>query len=97
MKTAPTVAMEVLLNLTPLYPFIKGEARMALCRIYMSKQTVDLKTESGLLSIWKNVRDPILDMRSDHTIPVYTTPKSSMSLLTRIIGETKTQSSLRIR
>jgi hypothetical protein len=24
-----------------------------------------------MLSIWKNVGDPILDMRSDHTIPIY--------------------------
>jgi hypothetical protein len=36
----------------------------------MLQQPADLKTETGLLSIWKNVSDPILDMRSDHTIPV---------------------------
>ena len=29
-----------------------------------------LKTVAGLLSIWKNVGGPILDMRSDYTIPV---------------------------
>jgi hypothetical protein len=37
----------------------------------MFKQPAVLKTETGLLSIWKNVSDPILDMWSDHTIPVY--------------------------
>jgi hypothetical protein len=50
MKSAPTVAMEVLLNLNPLNLLIMGEARMALYRMYISKQTVDLKTETGLLS-----------------------------------------------
>jgi hypothetical protein len=29
-----------------------------------------------MLSIWKNVSDPILDMLSDHTIPVYYYSKS---------------------
>ena len=37
----------------------------------MLKQPADPKTDTGLLSIWKNVGDPILDMRSDHTTPVY--------------------------
>jgi len=63
--------MEVLLNLTPLNRLIMAEARMALYRLHILKQPADLKTETGLLSIWKNVSDPILDMRSDHTIPVY--------------------------
>jgi hypothetical protein len=35
------------------------------------KQPADPKAEAGLLSIWKNVSDPILDMRLDYTIPVY--------------------------
>jgi hypothetical protein len=26
---------------------------------------------SGLLTIWKNVDDPLLDMQPDYTIPVY--------------------------
>jgi hypothetical protein len=64
------VAKKVLLNLTPLNLLIMAEASMALYRMHISKQPVDLKTETGLLSIWKNVSDPILDMRSDHTIPV---------------------------
>jgi hypothetical protein len=71
MKSTPTVAMEVLLNLTPLNILIVSEARMALYRLLMFKQPADLKTETGLLSVWKNVSDPFLDMRSDHTIPVY--------------------------
>jgi len=71
MKSTPTAAMEMLLNLTPLNLLIMVEARMALYRLHMLKQPPDLKTETGLLSIWKNVSDLILDMRSDHTIPVY--------------------------
>jgi hypothetical protein len=71
MKSIPTAAMEVLLNLTVLNLLIMAEARMALYRLLMFKQPADLKTETWLLSIWKNVSDPILDMRSDHTIPVY--------------------------
>jgi hypothetical protein len=70
-KSTPTAAMEVLLNLTPLNLLITAEARMELYRLHMYKQPADLKTETGLLSIWENVSDPILDMRSDHTIPVY--------------------------
>jgi hypothetical protein len=96
MKSTPTVAMEVLLNLTPLNLMIMAEVRMALYRMYMSTQPVDLRTETGLLSIWKNVSDPILDMRSITPFQFTTSLKSSMSLLTRIIGVTKTQSSLRM-
>jgi len=71
MKSTPPAAMEMLLKLTPLNVLIMAEARMALYRLHMLKQPADLKTETGLLSIWKNVSDPILDMWSDHTIPVY--------------------------
>jgi hypothetical protein len=52
-----------------------AETRMALYRLHVLKQPADPKTVAGLLSIWKNVSDPILDMRSDHTIPVYNYPK----------------------
>jgi len=90
--------MEALLNLTPLNLLIMAEARMALYRLHMLKQPAVLKTESGLLSIWQNVSDPILDMQSDITLFQFTTtPKSLMSLLTRITGETKIQCSLRMR
>ena len=71
MKSTPTAAMEVLRNLTPLDLLIMAEARMALYRLHTLKQPADPKTGAELLSIWKNVSDPILDIRSDHTIPVY--------------------------
>jgi ribonuclease HI len=48
-----------------------AEARMALYRLQILKQPTVAKTVSRLLSIWKNVGDPILDMRSDYNIPVY--------------------------
>jgi hypothetical protein len=71
MKTTPTAAMELLLNLTPLDLLIKAEARMALYRLHILKQPAVPNTTDGLLSIWKNMREPTLDMRSDHTIPIY--------------------------
>jgi ribonuclease HI len=48
-----------------------AEARMALYRLHILKQPANPKTAGGLLSIWKDVRDPILDMWSDHTNPIY--------------------------
>jgi hypothetical protein len=71
MRTTPTAAMEVLLNLTPLELMIIAEARMGLYRLHILKQPAAPNTTAELLSIWKNVREPILDMRSDHTIPIY--------------------------
>jgi hypothetical protein len=71
MKSTPTAAMEVLLNLTLLDLLKMEEARLALYRLHISKQPTNFKSEVGMLSIWKIVSDPILDMRSDHTIPVY--------------------------
>jgi hypothetical protein len=51
---------------------IMAEARIALCRLQITKQPAVSEVEAGLLStIWKNVSDPILNMWSDHTIPVY--------------------------
>jgi len=63
--------MEILLNLTPMDLVILAEARMVLYRLHILKQPADTKAEAGLLSIWRNVSDPILDMRADHTILVY--------------------------
>jgi ribonuclease HI len=40
-------------------------------RLHILKQTAVSGTEAGLLSIRKSVSDPIFDMRSDHTVPVY--------------------------
>jgi hypothetical protein len=71
MKLTPAAAKEVLLNLTPLDLLIMAEASMALYRLRILKQPTVPKSTSGLLSIWKNVGDPILDMWSDYTIPVY--------------------------
>jgi ribonuclease HI len=70
-KSTPTAAVEMLLNLSPLDLLITTEARMALYRLHILKQPANPKTTAGLLSIWKNVSDPILDMRSDHTTPLY--------------------------
>jgi hypothetical protein len=67
--------MEMLLNLTPLDLLIMAEARMALYRLHILEQPADTKTIAGLLSIWKKGSVPILAMRSDHTIPVYSYPK----------------------
>jgi hypothetical protein len=47
------------------------EAMMALYRLHILKQHDVPNTSVGLLSIWKNVSEPILGMRSDHTIPVF--------------------------
>jgi hypothetical protein len=63
--------MEVFLNLTPLDLLIMAEARMALYRLHLVKQPIVSKTVPGLLTIWKNVGVPVVDMRSDYTIPVY--------------------------
>jgi hypothetical protein len=62
MKSTPTAAMEVLLNLTPLDLLIMVEARMALYRLHIIKQPAVPVTVSGLASIWKNVEDPILEI-----------------------------------
>jgi hypothetical protein len=67
MKSIPAAAMEVLLNLTPLDLLIMAEARMALYKLNILKQPAVPKSITGLLSIWKNVGDPILDMRSVYT------------------------------
>jgi hypothetical protein len=58
MKTTPTAAMEVLLNLTPLDLLIMAEVRLALYRPHTPKQPVDYKTEAGMLSIGKKVGTP---------------------------------------
>jgi hypothetical protein len=70
MKSTPTAAVEVLLNLTPLDLLIMAKTRMALYWLQILKQQTVPKTASGLLSIWKNVGDSILDMRSEYIIPV---------------------------
>jgi hypothetical protein len=70
-KSTPTAAMEVLLNLTALDLLIMAEVRVVLHRVHTLKQPAVSDIEAELLCIWRDVSDPILDMRSDHTIPVY--------------------------
>jgi hypothetical protein len=70
MRSTLTAEMEMLLNLTQLDLLIMAEARMALYRLHILKQPPVPKSVAGLLSIWKKVGDPILDMRSDSTIPI---------------------------
>ena len=50
MKSTPTTAMEILLNLTPLDLMIQAEGRRALYRMHILKQPADPKVEAGLLS-----------------------------------------------
>jgi hypothetical protein len=71
MKSTPTAALEVLLNLTSQDLLIMAEARMALYRLHILEQPSVPNTVTGLPDIWKNVDDPLLDMRSDYIIPVY--------------------------
>ena len=71
MKSTPTAATEVLLNLTSLDLLIMVEARMALYRLHILKQPAVPRTVSGLASIWKYAGDPILDMWLVYTTPVY--------------------------
>jgi hypothetical protein len=81
MKSTPNVAMAVLLNLTPLDPLIMAETRMALYRLHTLKQPNVPKTVSGLLTIWKNVGDPLQDMHSDCIIPAYRHIKNFMVII----------------
>jgi hypothetical protein len=71
MRSTPTAAMEVLLDLTLLDLLIMAEARMALYRLHIPTQTAANEIAAGLLSIQKSVGDPTLEMRSDYTIPIY--------------------------
>jgi hypothetical protein len=70
MRTTPTTAMEVLLNLTLLDLLITAKAKMVLYRLHILKQASVPKTVLGLLTIWKNVGDPFPDIQSDYIIPV---------------------------
>jgi hypothetical protein len=65
MKSTTPAAMEVLLNLTPLYLVIMVEARMALYRLHILKQPTVPRTVSGLLTMWKIVHELSSDLWSD--------------------------------
>jgi hypothetical protein len=64
MKSTPTSAKEVLQNVTPLDLLVMVEERMALYRLQIFKQQKFPRTVSRLLTIWKNARVPLVDMRS---------------------------------
>jgi hypothetical protein len=81
MKSTPTAAMEVLLNLTPLDLLIMVEARMALYRLNILEQPNVPKTVAGLLNIWRNVSDPLFDMWSKHITPVHYYTKNFMVII----------------
>jgi len=56
MRSTPTAATEVLLDLTPLDLLIMAEARMAFYRLQILKQPAVPKSAAGLLSILKKCR-----------------------------------------
>jgi hypothetical protein len=89
MKSTPTAAMKVLLNLIPLHLLIMVEARVALYRLHIPKKPADSKPKAGLLSICKSVGDPILDMQSDYTFPVYHDSKTFKVIIDRDYWRTK--------
>jgi hypothetical protein len=77
-KSTPSAAMEVLLNLTPLYLLNMADMSMALYRLQIFKQLNIPRRVSGLLTIWKYVGDPLLHMWLDFMIPVYYYTKNFM-------------------
>jgi hypothetical protein len=81
MKSTPTAAMEVFLDLTPLDVLIMAEARMALYRLHTLTKTAVSETTAGLPSIQKSVSDSILGMRPDHTIPLYHNSRSFVVII----------------
>jgi hypothetical protein len=73
--------MEVLIDLTPLDLLIIAKAKMALYRLHVLKQPSAPKTVSGMLNIWKNVGDPLLDMQLDYIIPVHRHTKNFVVII----------------
>jgi hypothetical protein len=71
MRSTPTAAIEVLINLTPLDLLIMAEATMALYRLRITEQPSVFEAGTGLLSIWNKVIDPIFETRADHIIPAF--------------------------
>jgi hypothetical protein len=83
MRSIPTATMEVILNLTPLDLLIMAEARMALFRLQNTKQPSAFEAETGLLSIWKKVSDPIHEMWADHIIPDFNDSRTFKVIIDR--------------
>jgi hypothetical protein len=74
-----------------------AEVRMALYRMQIIKQPAAYEVEAGLLSIWKNVSDPVLEMLADHIIPVFKQSRNFKVIIDRNYwGGKKAQWSLRV-
>lgn len=69
MRTTPTAAMEMLLDLTPLHILIMGEARLALYRLQLS--SVNIKVDTPHTRLLTDIGGPLLLMRSDHMVARY--------------------------
>jgi len=89
MKSTPNTAMEILLNLTLLDLALQVEGRMALYRLHVLRQQADPKAEVGLLSIWKKVSDPLLEIQADHTTSVYYYSKVFSVIIDRDLWKNK--------
>ncbi len=76
MKTTPTEGMETLLDLPPLDAQVLAAARTTFHRLQWQNQIRIHRTDSGISSIWKQVSDPILDMRSDCQVSGYNITKN---------------------
>jgi hypothetical protein len=73
-RSTPIAALEVLLDLNPLDLLIMAEASLTFYRLHIPKQTATSGIAAGLSFVWKSVGDPILETRSDYTVPVYSGP-----------------------
>lgn len=77
MKTTPTRAIEVLLNLPPLPIFIQGEARAVACRLSKGQQPISkLHGAAHLKQIEELENDQILGMPSDRMLLKYSFEKN---------------------
>ena len=65
MSSAPTGALEIILDLTPLDIFICSTARMTAYRMMLKKQWYDKPTAKGHIRITRKIPDPTLLMPSD--------------------------------
>lgn len=77
MRTTPTAAMEVLLNLPPLHIFIQKEARSIRYRLLQGHAPISQQHGSDHLKLYEELRaDPLLGMHSDSMIPRYSYEKN---------------------
>jgi hypothetical protein len=73
MRTAPTLAMETLLNLAPLHVEAEVQPRLATYRLKNLGQWHDRDNLSGQRQLWAKIREsnPILEMESDSMIALF--------------------------